>query len=245
MPADQDVFGHALLEWVAGATSPEILERDDGFTQVGAGPDVYLSAFKGWPAAERQSLRYLRGRVLDVGCGAGRVSLELQRRGIDVVGLDMSPLAAKAAQLRGVDVVWSTSLEDLGDRIRSFDSLVLYGNNFGIFETATRARRVLRRLAKVTNADTRIFVESTDAYFGGAPAVNRSYYHRNKASGRSPGQVKLRYHYGPLVGPWFQWIFVSRSEMRSLIIDTGWRLERIIGTTLADPYVAVLVKGSI
>jgi len=245
VPADQDVFGHALLDWVAGATSPEVLERDDGFTQVGAGPEVYLSAFKGWPAAERKAVRHLRGRVLDVGCGAGRVTVELQRRGIGVVGLDVSPLAAKAARLRGVDEVWSLPLEDLGTRVRSFDSLVLFGNNFGIFQTPTRARRVLRHLAAVTNPDARIFVESTDAYFGGAPAFTRSYYHRNKASGRSPGQVKLRYHYGSLVGPWFQWIFVSRNEMRSLLIGTGWRLDRVIGTQLSEPYVAILVKGGI
>jgi SAM-dependent methyltransferase len=245
MSADEDVFGHALLDWVAGATSPEMLERDDGFTQVGAGPDVYLSEFKGWPAAERHSLRYLRGRVLDVGCGAGRVTLELQRRRVEVVGLDMSPLAAKAATLRGVKEMWSMALEDVGARLHDFDSLVLFGNNFGILETPTRARRVLRRLAREANPDARIYVESTDAYFGGAPAFTRSYYHRNKASGRSPGQVKLRYHYGPLVGAWFHWIFVSRSEMRALLVGSGWHVERVIGAQLGEPYVAVLVKDSI
>jgi hypothetical protein len=57
--------------------------------------------------------------------------------------------------------------------------------------------------------------------------------------------VKLRYHYGASVGPWFQWIFVSRSEMRLLLVGTGWRIERVIGTKLAEPYVAILVKGGI
>ena len=75
---DIDVFGRALLDWAQGGTVPEVLEREDGFTQSGAGPDVYLSAFKEWPDAERKSIRLARGRVLDVGCGAGRVALELQ-----------------------------------------------------------------------------------------------------------------------------------------------------------------------
>ncbi len=47
MSPDSDVFGRALLDWAEGGTTPEVLEREDGFTQVGAGPDVYLSAFKG------------------------------------------------------------------------------------------------------------------------------------------------------------------------------------------------------
>jgi SAM-dependent methyltransferase len=241
---DSDVFGRALLDWATGGVVPEVLEREDGFTQIGAGPDVYLSEFKDWPNAERKSLRYVRGRVMDVGCGAGRVALELQRRGVDVVGLDASPLASQAATICGVDEVWSTALEDLDSRVAAFDSLVLFGNNFGIFETPTRARRILSHLAKTTKPEARIFVESTSAYFGGAPAFTRSYYLRNRARGVSPGQVKLRYHYGHLVGPWFRWLYVSRSEMRSILVGTGWRLERVVGDHPVEPYVAVLIKDS-
>jgi SAM-dependent methyltransferase len=245
MTSDKDVFGRALLDWAMGGTSPEVLEREDGFTQVGAGPDVYLSEFNGWPTAERKSLRYMRGRVLDVGCGAGRVALELQNRGVEVVGLEASPLAAKAAEFRGVNEVWSMPIEDLDWRIETFDSVVLFGNNFGIFETPTRARQLLTRLAKGTKPGARIFAESTSAYCGGAPAFDRSYYHMNKARGLSPGQVKLRYHFGDLVGPWFRWLYVSRSEMRSILVDTGWRLERALGSHPSEPYVAILVKDSI
>jgi SAM-dependent methyltransferase len=244
MTPDSDVFGRALLDWATGATSPEVLEREDGFTQVGAGPDVYLSNFKRWPGAERQSVRYMRGRILDVGCGAGRVALELQRRGLDVVGLDASASAAQAAQLRGVHEVWSTPIEDQDSRIETFDSIVLFGNNFGIFETPKRARQILTRLAKSTKPGARIFVESTNPYGGGAPAFDRSYYHLNKARGRSPGQVKLRYHYGDLVGPWFQWIYVTRSELRSILVGTGWHIERVVGAHPSEPYVAIIVKDS-
>jgi SAM-dependent methyltransferase len=244
MTPDIDVFGHALLDWAMGGTLPEVLEREDGFTQVGAGPDVYLSGVRNWPAAERKSIQYMRGRVMDVGCGAGRVALELQKRGVDVVGLDASPLAAKAAKLRGLNEVWSMPIEDLDRRIETFDSLVLFGNNFGIFATPTRARRLLIHLAKNTHPGARILAESTNAYCGGAPAFDRSYYFRNKARGRSPGQVKLRYHYGHRVGPWFQWLYVSRSEMRSILVGTGWHLERIVGVVPSEPYVAILVKDA-
>ena len=242
MTPDPDVFGRALLDWTKGGTVPEILEREDGFTQVGAGPDVYLSGFKGWPSAERKSLRYLHGRVLDVGCGAGRVALELQHRGFDVIGLDTSPLAARAARLRGVKEVWSTPIENVGRRVGNFDCLVLFGNNFGIFETPRRARQELTRLARETQPGARIFVESTNAYGGGAPAFDRTYYRLNKTRGRSPGQVRLRYHYEHLVGPWFRWLYVSRSELRSIVVGTGWHLERVIGTHPNEPYVAILAK---
>ena len=137
---DNDVFGRALLDWAMGGILPEVLEREDGFTQVGAGPDVYLSGFKGWPTAERKSIRYIRGRVMDIGCGAGRVALELQKRGVDVVGLDASPLAAKAAKIRGLNNVWSMPI---GVRPRTNEVLPNVGGN--------RIQGAISRLGRLEN----------------------------------------------------------------------------------------------
>lgn len=242
MKTHTDTFGLALLDWAKGGTIPEIVERDDGFTEAGAGPEVYLSDFKGWPAAERQSVRHMRGRVLDVGCGAGRVALNLQQRGIDVVGLDSSSLAVEAAAIRGVEEVWCTSIDTLGKKIGLFDTIVLFGNNFGIFGTPGRAREILTDWAKWTKPTARIFVESTNAYCGGAPGIDRGYYHRNKERGNMPGQARFRYHYGHSVGPWFPWLFVSRNEMREILRGTGWHQARVLGDRSSEPYVAILER---
>lgn len=68
------------------------------------------------------------GRVLDAGCGTGRVAIELARRGIEVVGVDVdaSMLATArrlAPQLRWVEHDLTTL--DLGER---FDVVLLAGN---------------------------------------------------------------------------------------------------------------------
>jgi SAM-dependent methyltransferase len=240
--SENDAFGRALLDWAQGGTIPETVERDDGYTETGAGPEVYLSDFKGWPFAERQSVRHMRGRVLDVGCGAGRVALNLQQRGVDVVGLDSSRLAVKAARLRGVKEVWCTSTDTLGRRIEAFDSIVLFGNNFGIFGTPDRAHEVLTTWATLTNPRARIFVESTNPYCGGAPGIDRAYYRRNRERGNPPGQARFRYHYGYSVGPWFPWLFVSRSELQSILRGTGWHQARVLGERPSEPYVAILER---
>ncbi|HEY5267107.1 MAG TPA: class I SAM-dependent methyltransferase [Acidimicrobiales bacterium] len=242
MKKETDAFGLALLDWARGGVIPEIVERDDGFTETGAGPEVYLSDIKGWPLAERQSVRHMRGRVLDVGCGAGRVALNLQQRGIDVVGLDSSPLAIEAAAIRGVQEVLCMSTDTLGRKIASFDTIVMYGNNFGIFGTPDRARDVLTKWAKWTSPETRIFVESTNPYCGGAPGIDRAYYHRNKERGDMPGQARFRYHYGHSVGSWFSWLFVSRNEMREILRGTGWHQARVLSERSSEPYVAILEK---
>jgi SAM-dependent methyltransferase len=239
----EDAFGLALVEWARGARAPETVERDDGYMEEGAGPEVYLADVAGWPVAEQEVLGQLRGRVLDVGCGAGRVALELQRRGIDVVGLDGSPLAVEAARLRGVKSLWCQNMEALAGELSSFDALVLFGNNFGLFATPEGARSRLAAWAAATNPECRLFLESTAPYFSGAPGMDRTYYRRNVERGRSPGQVRLRYHYAGVVGEWFTWLFVSREEIRRIVRGTGWHITEILGPGPDEPYVAILAKG--
>ena len=100
----EDAFGHLLGDLLDGRQAIEIVERDDGciFT---SDPSFYLAPFRCWWLQERRAMRLVRGRVLDLGCGAGRVGLHLQSRGHEVVGIDVSPLAVEIAQRRGlVDV---------------------------------------------------------------------------------------------------------------------------------------------
>jgi SAM-dependent methyltransferase len=80
-------------------------------------------------AAEEAVLRRARGPVLDVGCGAGRHVLALQRRGVEVVGLDASPDAVGLARARGARVVHGSVFEHVDG---SFATLLLLDGNVGI-----------------------------------------------------------------------------------------------------------------
>jgi SAM-dependent methyltransferase len=242
MHSDPDLFGHALLDWTAGGTEPEFIERADGLVVPGGGRDFYLAKLRNWPLSERSSLRYARGQVVDIGCGAGRVPLHLQERGFDVVGIDVSRRAVRAARLRGVKEAWLMSAQELSPEIAAFDTIILFGNNFGIFGSPERVRRVLIRWWRRTRPGTRILAESTNPYCGGAPAFDRAFYHRNKALRDLPGQIRLRTRYRDRVGPWSNWLFVSRNEMRQVVRGTGWHVRAFLGKRPSESFVAVLEK---
>jgi SAM-dependent methyltransferase len=66
--------------------------------------------------------------VLDAGCGTGRVAIELARRGVEVVGVDVDPSMLETARAHGPDIAWH--LHDLTtlDLGRTFDIVLLAGN---------------------------------------------------------------------------------------------------------------------
>jgi 2-polyprenyl-3-methyl-5-hydroxy-6-metoxy-1,4-benzoquinol methylase len=89
MLSDQeDAYGHELYAFFQGNEVYEIVEREDGFIHAHAGPENYFSTFENWPARQQEAIVHARGRVLDIGCGAGRVALFLQDQGMEVLGVD-------------------------------------------------------------------------------------------------------------------------------------------------------------
>ena len=137
----QDAYGHLVVDRLDGKRPRELVERDDGFLDLSGGAEAYFAPVRRWPASERRALRWARGRVLDVGVGAGRVALELQQRGHEVVGIDVSPLALEVSRRRGVGRVELRGLDDVDESLGPLDTAVLFGNNFGLFGSRAGAKR--------------------------------------------------------------------------------------------------------
>jgi SAM-dependent methyltransferase len=232
-----------MLDWVRGSTIPEIIERNDGVVEVGAGPEEYLAPRHEWPECEQRSMTIVRGRVADVGCGGGRVALHLQELGLSCVGIDVSTLALKAARLNGVRSTLNLSIDHFHQRIAEFDTVILFGNNLGVFGTPERARRTLTKWAAHATPGTRILIESTSPYSGGAPILDRAYCRENLAKGLALGQCRLRVWYDRSPSKWFSWFFASPSDLKALLRGSGWSPLRFVTSASDEPYIAVYEKA--
>jgi SAM-dependent methyltransferase len=242
MTEREDAYGRLVLDHFEGRPAVEIIERDDGFISAGLGPAVYFAPIRTWVGCERRALRLVRGRVLDVGVGAGRVALELQRRGHEVVGIDVSPLALEVARRRGVQDVRELPFHRIDDSLGRIDTVVMFGNNFGLFGSPGRARTLLRRLLRLTSDGARILGASTGVYDTDNPD-HLAYHERNRRRGRMAGELRLRVRHGLYASPWFDYLIVSRDEMAALAESGGWRLVRTIDEPDRPSYVGVLEKA--
>lgn len=66
--------------------------------------------------------------VLDAGCGTGRVAIELARRGIDVVGVDLDDAMLDAARRKAPAVPWVCADLATFDLGRRFEVVAMPGN---------------------------------------------------------------------------------------------------------------------
>ncbi len=66
--------------------------------------------------------------VLDAGCGTGRVAIELARRGLDVVGIDLDDEMLAAARAKAPELTWVTADLSAFDIGRTFDVVAMPGN---------------------------------------------------------------------------------------------------------------------
>jgi SAM-dependent methyltransferase len=238
----EDAIGEAMLDHLEGRGGEEIVERDDGFIIATGGPADYFAPYDAWPAVERQAMDLVAGRVLDVGCGAGRGALELQERGHEVVAIDLSPGAVEVCTRRGVSDARVLTIEDIGPELGTFDTVLLLGVNFGLLGNEAKAVELLGRFAALTGEGGRVVAGSRDPYSTDDP-IDLDYQQRNREGGRLAGQRRLRVRYRNLATPWFEWLTVSLEEMEEIAARAGWRLSTVLDSD-HPLYVAALEKPS-
>jgi len=241
---NQDAFGENLLsQYNGGRMISEMVERDDGYLDTGSDPGDYFSKYKDWAKGEQRAIGNARGKILDIGCGAGRHSLYLQRKGFDVTAIDSSPGAVKVCKLQGVKKVSVRQIEDV-DKFRagSFDTILMMGNNFGLFGSRRKAVSLLKTFAKITTPDGMIIAGSLDPYKTTNPD-HLLYHKRNKKRGRMAGQIKFRIRFKGILGKWFDYLFVSQAEMQDILSETDWQVEKFI-RSFGDTYFAMIRKRS-
>ena len=183
-------------------------------------PHLFRTLFEMSPI-ERQALSLARGRVLDVGAGAGCHSIALQQQGLDVTAIDVSPLSVETMRRRGIEKAevadfFSSELPD------TYDTILLLMNGMGIVGKLQNLPAFFARLDEVLapggcvltdNSDLRYIFEDEDGNFD--PADFDMYY----------GEVDYQMQYGKIKGDSFDWVYIDPDTLTQEAHKAGYKVE--------------------
>lgn len=203
----RDATAWSLLGASASAAVPGAGSRLDLRWQDGLVESLPVRRWLGPPTTkEHEILAELPAPVLDVGCGPGRHARALLERGVEAVGVDSSPTAARLANRRGVPVLERSIFDGIPGAGRWGSALLLDGN-VGI---GGDPPALLRRVRTLLRPGGSAVVEVASPAIGGRMGL------ACLESGRARG-------------PWFRWARVELPAIARMATAAGFRLRRLDG----------------
>lgn len=159
----KDLFGKAILDYQTN-TSPEDIVTETNITEADEMEVAYLFRdFNSMPKIEQTALQLAKGKILDVGCGAGSHSLYLQEKGLEVTAIDISSNAIKACELRGIKMALVQNVLDIENE--KFDTILLLMNGTGIFGSLNNTAVYLQKLKSLLAPNGQILIDSSDIIY--------------------------------------------------------------------------------
>lgn len=232
----RDTFGKALMaHHLDKAVTEYLIERDDGLSELLSLDNYFLDGSQ-FRQELNASLEHVFGRVLDIGCGAGKICLHLQNR-FDVVGMDVSHLALRVCQLRGIRYLVNACAPRLPFGPNTLDTAILMGNNYGLCGSIEATKEMMKNLYDILSDDGIVIANSRNPYATDNEA-HLKYHKQNRDKGRAGGQVTIRVGFNGEYSHWFDLLMQSKEEMAETI-RPYWRIDKTYGD---NGYIAILRK---
>ena len=249
----KDILGQAIAGHYHRSSSAKLRvharwgQRADG-QPMGSSTEImplntYFRSPNDMPELEWVALQHCRGRILDIGAGAGSHSLLLQKMGLDVTALDISPLNAAVMRERGIKNVLRRDFFSLqpakafgtakaprppARQVARYDTLLLLMNGIGLAATLDGLRLFLQKARALLRPGGALVFDSSDVaylYHGRPPKKGSSERAGSPPSGHYYGEISYQYEYRRQRTDWFKWLFVDKRTLRRIATKEGWKMQ--------------------
>ncbi|MEX2349505.1 MAG: class I SAM-dependent methyltransferase [Flavobacteriaceae bacterium] len=220
----KDILGKALLDYFQGNYSEDILTETNISDQDDLPLPYLFRDFKDMPKIEQEALKHCKGKVLDVGCGAGSHALYLLKKGLEVTAIDISEGAVEVSKLRGITDVGHVDVLDLKED--KFDTILMLMNGTGIFKNLASAPTYLKHLKSLLNPEGHILIDSSDIIYmfdtdddeGVWIPTDKDYY----------GELMFKMTYKKETSETFEWLYLDFNTLQLLSEECGLDCEMIL-----------------
>jgi SAM-dependent methyltransferase len=221
----KDLFGKAILDYQTG-NAPENLITETSISEEDEMSVAYLFRnYKAMPKIEQKALQLAKGRVLDVGCGAGSHSLFLQNiEELDVTAIDISKNAIEACRLRGIKNAIAMDVTQLENE--RFDTILLLMNGAGMCGRLSKIQGFLEKLKSLLSDGGQILLDSSDIIYmfdedddgGKWIPTDVEYY----------GEVVFNIAYKGEKEEPFNWMYIDYNTLQNAAYATGLQCELVL-----------------
>jgi hypothetical protein len=216
-----DPVGTAILDYASTKKPNDIIVGSDICEDDIIPIEVLFRKMDEMPELEQIALEAAKGKILDVGAGAGVHSLELQDRGFEVFPIEVSDGAVRYMKQVGLNAR-KINFFDLKDE--QYDTILMMMNGIGIAGTLANLEKTLIQAKSLLAEGGKILCDSSDIKYlyedeDGALWVdlNSEYY----------GNFRFQMKYKKDKGPWFDWLYVDFDNLFKAAKNVGLKAKRL------------------
>lgn len=173
---------------------------------------------------EKCALAACRGRILDVGAGAGCHSLVLQARGLDVDAIDISPGCVEVMRKRGVEKAHHHNILDFKNS--HYDTVLMLMNGLGISGSLDGLNLFIQYLDTLLAPGGQLLADSTDLT-GKFLKKGEAVY--NAEEGYC-GETDFVMIYKGLRSDPFNWLYVDFELLHTICSFHGFQCDKLFET---------------
>ena len=215
-----DILGTALLDYYHGKYTEDILSETNISEEDVLPLPYFFRKYTEMPPLEKAALKLCKGKVLDVGCGAGCHALYLQKKGMQITAIDSSKGAVDVCKLQGIKDARQLNLLEL--RNEKFDTILLLMNGAGLFQKLEYVSIYLQHLKSLLAPGGQIIIDSSDLQY---------MYDRGEEGGiwipadRYYGELEFIIKYKGQVSGAFDWLYIDENIFESASLNEGLKFK--------------------
>lgn len=217
-----DPIGKAIIDYVNTKKPEDIIVSSDICEDDIIPVEVLFRTFEEMPLIEQKALQLAKGKVLDVGSGAGFHALYLMDLGFEVETIDISKQAINYQKSKGINAKWLDFYKLTDEK---YDTIFMLMNGLGISGTLSNLEHTLLHAKSLLNPGGSLLCDSSDIkelYEDEDGALwmdlNTEYY----------GNFRFQMKYGKEIGPWFNWLYVDFDNLFKAAKNVGLKAVRVI-----------------
>jgi SAM-dependent methyltransferase len=205
------LLGRALRDYYIGLDKTALVVECDRAADEDMNRAQFFTEEVLMPRLDRLALTSATGRVLDVGAGAGRHTLALQQRGLQVDALEADADCTALCEDRGALAVLHTPWQAYAPG-PVYDTTLALMNGLGLCGTYTDLPFYLSWHLALLKKGGKAYLDTSSVGYLRPPADKS----------RRRDEVWFRFRYGQETADWFSWLFADKAEAERQMRRAGF-----------------------